>query len=125
METITLTYSGKSTTYKVAGELYGLPIVYKEETPDEVIRIFERAREKRTRIKICLGDVATGRDWEEDYDVTGYIGLSKGHHACYPILVFNSNSHGGGMLMAECTVKIQESKGKRVLYQHPSYHIEK
>lgn len=123
MKTITLTYSGKSTTYKVAGELYGLPIVYKEETPDEVIRIFEHARKNRTRLKICLGDTSTGRDWDELYDVTGYVGLSKGHHACFPLLVFNSNSLGGGLLMAECAVKIQESKGKKVLYQHPTYHL--
>lgn len=124
MKTITLTYSDKSTTYKVADESSNKPVLYRVETPDNIISILERCRKDRTRIKICLGDIETGRDWNETYDVTGYIGLSSGTDGKYPLLVHNMRSSGGGMLMSNCIVKIQESKGKRVLYQHPTYYLE-
>ena len=39
-----------------------------------------------------------------------------------PLLVANRRSLGGGAILTHCIVRIRESAGGRVLYQHPSYH---
>jgi hypothetical protein len=94
---------------------------YHMETPDEVVNVLERARRNKTRIKIHLGDVLTGRDWNEEHDVIGYVSRSFGGEIRIPILVYNQRSHGGGGLLDHCIVKIVESKGGKVLYQRHEY----
>lgn len=122
MNTLTINHSnGNSTTYQLINDGDNLPIAYHEETSPEVISALERARIGKRRVKIYLGDTATGRDWNEENDTIGYVGLSRGANARYPILVYNKKSCGGGSLLDNCIVKIKESKGGRVLYQSPKY----
>jgi hypothetical protein len=92
---------------------------YDESTNAEVIRVLERVRESRTRIRIHYGDIATGRDWMEENDVTGYVGRSTGTSKI-PILVHNARSHGGGSILDHCIVKIVGTKGA-ILYQAENY----
>jgi hypothetical protein len=40
--------------------------------------VLEKARLNRTRLHISLGDVATGRDWLEEFECFGFIGRSMG-----------------------------------------------
>jgi hypothetical protein len=94
---------------------------YHNETPDEVIRVLESARQNRTRLHISLGDTASGRDWLEEFESHGYVGRSMGP-VKVPLLVANTRSLGGGSILAHCIVRIRESAGGRVLYQHPDYH---
>lgn len=94
---------------------------YHNETPDEVIRVLESARQNRTRLHISLGDTASGRDWLEEFESHGYVGRSMGL-VKVPLLVANTRSLGGGSILAHCIVRIRESAGGRVLYQHPDYH---
>ncbi len=94
---------------------------YHEETPDEVIRVLESARQNRTRLHISLGDTASGRDFLEEFETHGYVGRSMGPMKV-PLLVSNTRSLGGGSILAHCIVRIRESAGGRVLYQHPGYH---
>lgn len=94
---------------------------YNDETPDEVIRVLESARQNRTRLHISLGDTASGRDWLEEFESHGYVGRSMGP-VKVPLLVANTRSLGGGSILAHCIVRIRESAGGRVLYQHPDYH---
>jgi len=94
---------------------------YHDDTPDRVIEILEMVRLNGTRIKICLGSPTTGEDWGEKHDVAGYEGRSCGEIKA-PILIHNKRSTGGGLILDYCIVKIMESKGKRVLWQHPKYH---
>lgn len=94
---------------------------YHEETPDEVIRVLESARQNRTRLHVSLGDTASGRDWLEEFESHGYVGRSMGP-VKVPLLVANTRSLGGGSILAHCIVRIRESAGGRVLYQHPDYH---
>lgn len=102
--------------YKIVNGTY-----YDERTPDEVIRVLENARVNRTRLHLSLGDLATGRDWLEEFDVYGCVGRSMGPTKV-PILLANRRSTGGGAILDHCVVRIRQSAGGRVLYQHPKYH---
>lgn len=95
---------------------------YHINTPDTIINIMEKARENRTRLRFHWGNVETGEDWGDIYDVTGYIGRSTGSIKI-PLLVHNSRSMGGGAILDHCIVKITTSKGKQTLYKHPNYFI--
>ena len=94
---------------------------FDERTPDEVIRVLESARQNRSRLHISLGDTASGRDWLEEFETHGYVGRSLGPMKV-PLLVANRRSLGGGSILDHCIVRIRESAGGRVLWQHPDYH---
>lgn len=95
---------------------------YHDETPDEVIRVLESARTNRTRLHISLGDTTSGLDWLEEFESNGYVGRSMGP-VKVPLLVANRRSLGGGSILTHCIVRIRESAGGRILYQHPQYHF--
>lgn len=92
---------------------------YYIDTPQEVIEILEEARKKGERIRIFYGDKDTGRDWNEEYDVLGYIGRSAGRFKV-PLLIKNKNSLSGCAILTNCIVKI--TLDKRIIYQHKKYH---
>jgi hypothetical protein len=96
---------------------------FKEGTPQEVMDIITSHYDSNDRLLFSYGDVDTGRDWQEVYDIEGYVGRSTGKKPI-PILVYNSLSLGGPSILAHCTVRIQYAKGKKVLYEHPFYHKE-
>ena len=94
---------------------------YHDLTSPEVVEVLERVRASQKRIVVAYGDVATGRNWEECYDVAGRVGRSMGPVKA-PLLIHNSRSYGGQAMLDHCIVQIRESRGGHVLYQHPSYH---
>jgi len=94
---------------------------YHSETKVLIVTMLEIARKHRIRLVLDYGDVLTGKSWNEVYDITGYIGRSTGT-VKIPILLYNSRSKGGGAILDQCIIKISESKGKKVLYQHPTYN---
>ena len=94
-------------------------------TPDEVIRVLEHARLNRTRLHVSLGHTdgpKAGLDWLEEFESHGYIGRIMGPIKV-PLLVANSRSSGGGALLDHCIVRIRQSAGGRVLWQHPAYRF--
>lgn len=98
---------------------------YDERTPADVIRVLENARANRTRLHISFGETAgtnLGLDWLEEFESYGYVGRSMGPIKV-PLLIANSRSLGGGAILDHCIVRIRESSGGRVLYQHPNYHF--
>jgi hypothetical protein len=95
---------------------------YHAETPASVVEVLERARLSRTRIHVSYGDTGTGKDWLEEFDVSGYVGRSMGP-VKVPLLIANRRSTGGGAILDHCIVRIRQSAGGRVLYQHPAYHF--
>jgi len=90
-------------------------------TPDAVIAVLEEARLNRTRLHISLGNSETGEDWLEEHDILGNISRSLGPTKV-PLLIANRRSLGGGAILDHCIVRIRESAGGRILYQHPQYH---
>ena len=99
-------------------------------TPLKVVDVLERARMNNTRIIIDLGFTESnerstpdklGQSWMERYNTTGYVGRSMGPIKA-PLLVPNSRSMGGGIILADSIVRILTSQGKHVLYEHPNYH---
>lgn len=94
---------------------------YHDETPDDVIRVLENARQSRVRLHISYGDVTTGRDWLETFEALGYVGRSVGP-VKVPLLIANRRSTGGGAILDHCIVRIRTVAGGRFLWQHPTYH---
>lgn len=124
MTTLTINHSnGNATKYQLiqAADKPLLPIAYHEETAPEVIKALENCRQDRRRIKIYLGDPKTGKCWNEENGIFGYIGLSKGYEAYFPILVHNDRSTGGGSILDHCIVKIREAKGTRIFYKAANF----
>lgn len=100
---------------------------YHSATPANVIRALEEAREGRYRIRVFYGDTDTGRDWDERYDVTGYVSRSIGPTKV-PILLANARSPGGPAMLDHCIVRIRHSSKQARrrhggdIYRHPRYH---
>ena len=76
------------------------------------------------RVRIWYGDRETGRSWNEEYEVTGTIGRSTGKIAV-PLLIKNSRSCGGGALLDDCIIRIDDIKEKRSIYRLDNFHVEK
>jgi len=84
--------------------------------------ILERYRRTGTRIRLYLGDPATGRDWGEENDVTGFIGQSVGwghNPQKVPLLLHSRRSSGGGAILVDNVLRIL-ADGREV-YRHPKY----
>ncbi len=96
---------------------------YHQNTSKDMVQRLEHLRICQTRCHFHWGNVKTGKDWGDVYDVIGRIGRSTGSIKI-PILLYNSRSLGGGAILDHCIVKITKSRGGRVLYQHPKYHYE-
>ena len=98
---------------KEVGGLY-----FNEDTPQEVCNAILDMRQKRHRIRVWYGK--DGKSWNEENDITGYIGKSTGWKPI-PILIHNTRSMGGGALLCDCIVKMVDTTAKRVVYQHPNF----
>lgn len=113
--------NGHETIYQLIEDGANLPLAYHVETSKAVIDALEYCRKNRIRVKLNYGDIDTGKSWNEEHGTTGYISMSKGNEARFPILVHNERSYGGGGLMDNCILKIQESKGGRIYYKATNF----
>jgi len=94
---------------------------FSKNTCNEVKTAVVNAYRTSKRFRIWYGDVKTGKSWDDENDVCGYIGKSGGSHKI-PLLVHNNNSTGGGALLDDCIIKIVEIQSKRVIYQHTDFN---
>lgn len=95
---------------------------FHEETPDGLCRLLETLRQTGERVKIYYGDPGTGKLWLEEHETRGYIGRSTGRIKI-PLLIYNSRSMGGGALLSDRILRIETTKGARVLYQAPKMTV--
>lgn len=98
---------------------------YHDETSIQVINILEQNRQskRQTRIRLYYGDVKTGKCWNEEYNIMGYIGRSTGNQKI-PLLINNQRSLGGPGILDHCIVRIDiAQKGYKPLYIHPNFNI--
>ena len=91
---------------------------YPASTDPKLLTELERARVHGLRIRLFYGDSKTGRDWGEEFDVTGQIGRSMGP-IHIPILLHNTRSTGGGAILVTSIVRL--FVGGREVYRHPNY----
>lgn len=95
--------------------------IYDPNTPEQLVTILERVRLSRTRIRLFYGDAQTGRDWNEENDVEGYLARTLGPIHC-PILLKTNSSTGGVIILSASIVKLAATATKQTLWQHPAYH---
>jgi hypothetical protein len=88
-------------------------------TDPKAAKVLETCRKDDRKVRLTLGDTATGRCWMDEYDVVGFIGRSCGTLKV-PLLV-EPGEDGGGAILTSCLLRIIEWSSGRVLYQHPSY----
>jgi hypothetical protein len=74
--------------------------IYDPNTPEQLVTILERVRLRRIRIRLFYGDAQTGRDWNEENDVEGYLARTSGPIHC-PILLKTKSSTGGHHSLGE------------------------
>jgi len=53
-------------------------------------------------------------------DMCGYVSRSGGQYKV-PIVLYNKRAMGGAHILDHRIIKIQTSRGGKVLYQHPCY----
>jgi hypothetical protein len=96
-------------TYKKIGNMS-----FSVNAPDKLCELLVNLNANRRRIRIFYGDTSTGKCWNDEHDVIGYVGRTTGIRS--PILVYNNRSMGGGLILDEHVLKIVDMSG-RVLYQ--------
>lgn len=98
---------------------------YDSRTPRAVMDALENARLSKKRIRLHYGDIATGRDWLDEWDVSGTVGRSTGPIKI-PLIIANARSCGGPGILDHCIVRIRTTVAPFVdLYRHKKYHTGK
>lgn len=92
---------------------------YRADTPPEVVKVLENARESGRTIWVDYGDRETGRSWNEENDVRGRIGRSTG--AIKIPLLIEEGEDGGPAMLEHCIVNIMSVESGRILYRHPTF----
>jgi hypothetical protein len=73
------------------------------------------------RIRVFYGDIKTGRSYNEEFDIAGYVSNSTGNTPIL-ILVHNRNARGGGAILDSAIVRIDCTTTKTTLYKHANFH---
>jgi hypothetical protein len=93
---------------------------YHDTTPRKVIDALEHAMRTRARVRLFYGDAKTGRDWLQEWNVTGRVGRSMGPIKI-PLLLSSSRSIGGGAILTDSIVRM--FVGRVEVYRHPKYKV--
>ncbi|GAO20864.1 MULTISPECIES: hypothetical protein [Comamonadaceae] len=92
-------------------------------TDPQAARVLEACRRDGRKVRLMLGDTATGRCWLEEHGVVGCIGRSTGTLKV-PLLV-EPGAGGGGSILTDCLLRIVEWDTGRDLYRHRAYRLPK
>ena len=80
-----------------------------------------RCYENKQRVRLWYGDALTGKSWNEENDICGYIGKSTGAQKV-PLLINSNRSLGGGAISVDSVLKIVDIKTGKILYQHENFN---
>lgn len=94
---------------------------FEPNTPDEVRRVLTDAMRSGQRVRIFCGEPDTGEAWAEEWGTVGYVGRTTGPLRS-PLLVANSRSVGGDLIMTSRVVGIM-GQGGAWLYRHPKLNL--
>jgi hypothetical protein len=117
--TISVYNAYRNLTSMLSTEKVDLGTWFDPETDPEVKRQLELAIKGKYRLRLEYGDAETGQAWG-DRPMNGTIGRSMGPMKV-PLLISTSRSHGGEALLTNSIVKISETPGGSLLWQHPTY----
>lgn len=88
-------------------------------TAPKVMKTLESCRKNGNKVRLVLGNTATGASWLDEHDVVGRIGRSCGWLKV-PLLVEPGES-GGGAILTACVLCVIDWDSGQVLYRHPAY----
>ena len=94
------TAHGEPIAYRLVGGVF-----YHAQTDPGLVAVLERARLARLRIRVILGNPATGESWAGTPE-EGYLNTSMGPIKV-PLLLARSNSDAGGPLLDHCVVRVE------------------
>lgn len=88
-------------------------------TDPKAAQVLERCREANAKVRLILGDTATGRTWLDEHDVVGRIGRSTGTLKV-PLLI-EPGADGGIAILTACLLAIIDWERGKFLFRHPRY----
>ncbi len=88
-------------------------------TDPKAARVLETCRRDGRKLRLILGDTATGQSWLDEHDVVGHIGRSTGTLKV-PLLV-EPGADGGVAILTNCLLRLIDWNTSRDLYRHPSF----
>ena len=115
-------YMNSGTWFKYGENIRGEGWKYKEN--EKLWKVLSSLVHSGRRVRIWYGDTEAGASWNAGHEVVGTIGRSTGKIAV-PLLIKNSRSYGGGALLDDCIVRIDDIKEKRTVYRLDNFHVEK
>ncbi len=96
-------------------------LYFDRNTDEDVAIVLNRLYRSKRRVKIYYGDKESGRNWNEVFDVFGYVGRTWGTKKA-PILVYSKRSYGGGLISTGSILAIRESSiNGSFLYEHSKF----
>lgn len=90
-------------------------------TAPQAARALEACRRDSRKVRLVLGDTATGQCWLEEHDVVGRIGRSTGWLKV-PLLI-EPGADGGVAILTNCLLRIVAWDTGRDLYRHGAYRL--
>jgi hypothetical protein len=90
-------------------------------TDPKAARALETCRRDGRKVRLMLGDTATGRCWLEEHDVVGRIGRSSGTLKV-PLLI-EPGADGGTAILTNCLLCIVEWDTGRDIFRHPAFRL--
>jgi hypothetical protein len=97
---------------------------FTNETPEAIKIALVNGYRSNYRFRLWYGNAESGKSWNEENDICGYIDKSNGS-VKIPLLLANNTSSGGGGIMTDCIVKIYNITLKKVVYVHPTFNQSK
>ena len=88
-------------------------------THPEAAKVLEAARKRGRKLRLILGDTATGEPWLEEHDVVGRIGRSTGSLKI-PLLI-EADQRGGSAILCACILAVIDWDSGDILYRHAAY----